>query len=104
MKHLNVGDEVIAVFLGTPEACQVIEVSDKKNKLYKLQMKSGTKLPNVTWFKLLDVKEKKNKPWYILKYIKHIKPKVELEDTINKADLDNKIQEQKNFIHGNIKK
>ena len=62
-------NHVIAIFLGSPEPCEVIEVTDKKNKLYKLRMKSGTILPGVTWFKLLDAKEKKNKPWHILKFV-----------------------------------
>ena len=35
MKHLNIGDHVIAIFLGSPEPCEVIEVTDKKNKLDK---------------------------------------------------------------------
>ena len=67
MKHLKVGDIVIAVFLGTSSECKVIEVTDKKSKLYKLRMKCGTILPGVTWLKLLDAKQKKNKPWHILK-------------------------------------
>ena len=101
MKHLKVGDIVGAVFLGTPEECEVIEITDKQ--LYKLRMKSGTILPSVTWLKLLDAKQKKNKPWHILKYIGHKKPKVIEKDNIQKPDLDKAIQKQKHFIRGNIK-
>jgi len=104
MKHLKVGDIVVAVFLGTPGECEVIEVTDKKQKLYKLRMKSGTILPSVTWFRNLDAKQKKNKPWHILKYVKHIEPKVIEKDSIQKSDLDDQIQKQKNFIRGEIKK
>jgi len=103
MKKLKLGDIVGAVFLGTPEECEVIEITDNKKKLYKLRMKSGTILPNATWFKLLDAKQKKNKPWYIVKYIGHIEIKVIQKDSIQKADLDKEIQKQKNFIRGEIK-
>ena len=104
MKHLQIGDQVIAVFLGSPEPCEVIEVTDKKQKLYKLRMKSGTILPSVTWFKLLDDKQRKSKPWYIVKYTGHTKVKVLEKDSIQKLDLENHIQKQKDFIHGKIKK
>jgi len=103
MKKLKLGDIVGAVFVGTPEECEVIEIIDKKKKLYKLQMKSGTILPGVTWYNLLDEKQKKNKPWYIVKYIGHKEPKVIEKDSIQKADLDKEIQKQKNFIRGEIK-
>ena len=103
MKHLKIGDQVIATFLGSPESCEVIAITDKKNKLYKLRMKSGTILPNVTWFKLLDVKEKKNKPWYIVKYVEHIKPKVIEDDKVKRTDLDQAIDQQRKFIRGEIK-
>jgi len=103
MKHLKVGDIVIAVFLGTPSECEVIEITDKKKKLYKLKMKSGTILPSVTWYKLLDAKQKKNKPWHILKYVEHIKPKVIEDGKINQSDLDQAINEQRKFIRGEIK-
>ena len=102
MKKLKVGDIVGAVFLGTPEECEVIEITDKQ--LYKLRMKSGTILPGVTWFKLLDAKQKKNKPWHILKYIRHKERKVIKKDNIQKPDLDKEIEKQKNFIRGEIKK
>ena len=104
MKRLKLGDIVEAVFLGTPEVCEVIEIIDKQKKLYKLRMKSGTILPGVTWYKLLDAKQKKNKLWYILKYIRHTESKVIEKDNIQKADLDIEIQKQKNFIRGEIKK
>ncbi len=104
MKHLKIGDQVIAVFLGSPGSCEVIEVTDKKKKLYKLRMKSGTILPSVTWFSLLDDKQKKKKPWYILKYVKHIKPKVIEDDKINRSDLDTAVDQQRKFIRGEIKK
>ena len=103
MKHLKIGDIVIAVFLGSPEPCEVIKVTDKKKKLYKLRMKSGTILPSVTWFKLLDAKEKKNKPWHILKYVEHIKPKVIEDDKVKRADLDIALDQQRKFIRGEIK-
>jgi hypothetical protein len=102
MKKLKLGDIVEAVFLGTPEECEVIEITDKQ--LYKLRMKSGTILPGVTWLKLLDAKQKKNKPWHILKYIGHKEPKVIEKDNIQKSDLDKHFQKQKNFIRGEIKK
>jgi len=104
MKKLKLGDIVGAVFLGTPEECEVIEITDNKKKLYKLRMKSGTILPSVTWFKLLDEKQKKNKPWYIVKYIGHKELKVIQKDNIQKADLDKELHKQKNFIRGEIKK
>jgi len=104
MKHLKVGDIVIAVFLGSPEECEVIAITDKKEKLYKLRMKSGTILPGVTWLKNLDAKQKKTKPWHILKYIKHIKPKVLEDNKIKRSDLDQAIDEQRKFIRGEIKK
>mgnify|MGYP000061782661 CR=1 FL=1 len=103
MKHLKVGDIVIAVFLGTPGECEVIQVTDKKNKLYKLRMKSGTILPGVTWLNLLDVKQKKNKPWYIVKYLKHDKSKVIEDNKSNRSDLDQAIVQQRKFIRGEIK-
>jgi len=98
MKHLKVGDIVIAVFLGSPSECEVIEITDKKKKLYKLQMKSGTILPSVTWLKLLD----KPKPWHIVKYVGHTKLKVIKKDTIQKTDLDKAIAKQKKFLRGEI--
>jgi len=103
MKHLKLGNIVSAVFLGTPEECEVIEVTDKKNKLYKLRMKSGTILPGVTWFKLLDIKQKQNKPWYIVKYLGHKELKVIEKDSIQKTDLDKAIAQQKKFLRGDIK-
>lgn len=103
MKHLKLGDVVSAVFLGTPGKCEVIEVTDKKNKLYKLRMKCGTILPGVTWFKNLDTKQKKNKPWYIVKYLGHKELKVIEKDSIQKTDLDKAIAKQKKFLRGDIK-
>ena len=104
MKHLKVGDIVIAVFLGSPEECEVIAITDKKEKLYKLRMKSGTILPGVTWLKNLDAKQKKNKPWHILKYVKHDKSKVIEVDKNTQSDLDQAIEQQRKFIRGEIKK
>lgn len=101
-KKLKVGDIVVAVFLGNPGECEVIEVTDKQ--LYKLRMKSGTILPGVTWYKLLDSKQKKNKPWYIVKYVRHTNSKVPKKDNIQKADLEKVIQKQKDFLDGNIEK
>tara|TARA_R100001443_G_scaffold108421_1_gene118839 strand:+ start:979 stop:1293 length:315 start_codon:yes stop_codon:yes gene_type:complete len=102
MKKLKLGDIVEAVFLGTPGHCEVIEITDKQ--LYKLKMKSGTILPGVTWLKLLDAKQKKNKPWYITKYIGHTKSKVIEKDNIQISDLEKHIKKQTDFIRGNIKK
>jgi len=102
MKKLKIGDIVVAVFLGTPGECEVIEVIDKH--LYKLRMESGTILPGVTWLKNLDVKQRKNKPWHIVKYVRHSKSKVIEKDSIQKADLEKSIQKQKDFLGGNIKK
>tara|TARA_Y100000034_G_scaffold76465_1_gene91882 strand:+ start:357 stop:659 length:303 start_codon:yes stop_codon:yes gene_type:complete len=99
MKKLKLGDIVEAVFLGTPEECEVIEITDSKNKLYKLRMKSGTILPGVTWKKLLV----KDKPWHILKYLRHIKPKVQKDNKIQRPDLDQAIDKQRKFIRGEIK-
>ena len=104
MKHLKVGDIVGAVFLGSSCECEVIEIVDKKKKSYKLRMKSGTILPGVTWLKNLDDKQKKKTPWHIVKYIGHKEPKVIEKDNIQKSDLDEQIQKQKNFIRGEIKK
>ena len=67
-------------------------------------MKSGTILPGVTWYKLLDSKQKKNKPWYIVKYVRHTNSKVPKKDNIQKADLEKAIQKQKDFLDGNIEK
>jgi hypothetical protein len=103
MKHLKVGDKVIAVFLGSADECEVIEITDKKKKLYKLKMKTGTILPGVTWFKLLDDKEKQKKPWHILKYIGHKEPKVMEKENIPKTDLDEAIEQQRKFLRGEIK-
>jgi len=103
MKHLKVGDIVGAIFLGSSCECEVIEITDKKKKLYKLRMKSGTILPGVTWLKNLDDKQKKNKPWHILKYLGHKEPKVMEKDSIQKADLDKAIAKQKKFLRGEIK-
>jgi len=103
MKQLKVGDVVIAVFLGSPEPCEVIAITNKKEKLYKLRMNSGTILPGVTWLKNLDAKQKKTKPWHILKYVKHVKPKVQKDDKIKRSDLDQAIDEQRKFIRGEIK-
>ena len=104
MKHLKIGDIVGAVFLGSACECEVIEIVDKKKKSYKLRMKSGTILPGVTWYKLLDAKQKKNKPWHIVKYIGHTKSKVSEKDNIQKADLEKAMRKQKDFLGGNIKK
>ena len=101
MKKLKLGDIVEAVFLGTPGHCEVIEITDKQ--LYKLKMKSGTILPGVTWLKLLDAKQKKNKPWHILKFVKHTKSKVKEENNIKRSDLDQAIDQQRKFIRGEIK-
>ncbi len=100
MKHLKVGNIVGAVFLGSACECEVIEVMDKKKKLYKLRMKSGTILPGVTWFKNLDAKERKKKPWHIVKYLGHKEPKVIEKDSIQKTDLDKAIAKQKKFLRG----
>ena len=97
MKKLKLGDIVEAVFLGEVSECEVIEITDKQ--LYKLRMKSGTILPSVTWKKLLI----KDKPWHIVKYLKHIKPKVQKDNKINRSDLENAIQKQKHFIRRSIK-
>ncbi len=102
MKHLKIGDIVGAVFLGSSYECEVIEIVDKKKKSYKLQMKSGTILPGVTWFKNLDDKQKKKTPWYIVKYLGHKEPKVIEKDTIQKSDLDKAIAKQKKFLRGEI--
>ena len=103
MKHLKVGDIVIAVFLGTEDRCEVIEIVDKKKKSYKLKMQSGTILPGVTWLKNLDDKQKKKTPWYIVKYIGHTECKVIEKDSIQKSDLDKAIAKQKKFLRGDIK-
>ena len=103
MKHLKVGDVVGAVFLGSSCECEVIEITDKKAKLYKLRMKSGTILPGVTWFKNLDAKEKKKKPWHIVKYLGHKELKVIEKDNIQNSDLDKAIAKQKKFLRGDIK-
>tara|TARA_R110000824_G_scaffold5206_5_gene24172 strand:+ start:1999 stop:2301 length:303 start_codon:yes stop_codon:yes gene_type:complete len=100
MKKLKLGDIVIAVFLGTPEECEVIDITDSKNKVYKLKMKSGTILPGATWEKLLT----KPKPWHIVKYVKHEESKVQKDDKIKQSDLDQAIDEQRKFIRGEIKK
>ena len=102
MKHLKVGNIVGAVFLGSPCECEVIEITDKKKKLYKLRMKSGTILPGVTWLKNLDAKQKKTKPWHILKYVGYKEPKVIEKDNIQKTDLDKAIAKQKKFLRGEI--
>jgi len=102
MKKLKVGDQVDAIFLGCTKNCKVIEITDKQ--LYKLQMTCGTFLPNVTWYKLLDVKQKKNKPWYIVKYTGHTEVKVLEKDSIQRSDLENHIQKQKDFLNGKIEK
>jgi len=107
-KKLKVGDLVRAYFLGTPDRCEVIEVTDKN--LYKLRMSSGTILPGVTWHTLLNVKEKKNKPWYIDAYLGHKQITKSTEDqntSQNTTDVD-KLKEainiQKNFVKGKIDK
>ncbi len=74
MKHLKVGDIVGAIFLGSSCECEVIEITDKKNK-----------------------------PWHILKYLGHKEPKVMEKDSIQKADLDKAIAKQKKFLRGEIK-
>ena len=102
MKKLKVGDQVDAIFLGCTKNCEVVEITDKQ--LYKLQMVCGTFLPNVTWYKLLDEKQKKNKPWYIVKYTGHTKVKVLEKDRIQSSDLENHIQKQKDFLRGNVVK
>jgi len=104
MKHLKLGDIVEAVFLGEVSECEVIEITDKKKKLYKLRMNSGTILPSVTWYKNLDAKQKKNKPWHIVKYLRHTKIKVQKDASINRSDLDQAIDKQRKFIRGEIKK
>ena len=101
MKKLKIGDIVIAVFLGTSSECEVIEILDKH--LYKLRMKCGTILPGVTWLKNLDAKQRKNKPWHLVKYVGHTKSKVIEKDNIQKADLDKAIAKQKKFLRGDIK-
>jgi len=107
-KKLKVGDLVRAYFLGTPDRCEVIEVTDKD--LYKLRMTSGTILPGVTWYSLLNAKEKKNKPWYIDGYLGHKQITKSEEDQITSQnttdlnDLKKAINLQKNFVKGKIAK
>ena len=107
-KKLKVGDIVSACFLGTPERCEVIQVTDKN--LYKLRMSSGTILPGVTWYSLLDAKEKKTKPWYIDAYLEHKQTTKSNEDqntsqnTTDKVELDKAIKKQKKFIKGKARK
>ena len=105
-KKLKVGDLVRAYFLSTPDRCEVIEVTDKY--LYKLRMSSGTILPGVTWYTLLNAKEKKTKPWYIDAYLGHKEVTKLTEDqntsqnTTNSDDLKKAIKDQKNFVNGKI--
>ena len=107
-KKLIVGDIVSAHFLGSPERCEVIEVTDKN--LYKLRMSSGTILPGVTWYSLLNVKERKTKPWYIDGYLGHKQITKSEEDqntsqnTTDLNDLKKAINLQKNFVKGKIAK
>ena len=58
-KKLRIGDQVIAVFLGTPERCEVIDITENG---YKLMTERGIVLPNTNWF---NPDEKKKAPWYI---------------------------------------
>ena len=44
---LEVGDEVVAKFLGAPHNCVVIEIVDRHT--YKLKTPSGTILPSAKW-------------------------------------------------------
>ena len=107
-KKLKVGDLVRAYFLGTPDRCEVIEVTDKD--LYKLRMTSGTILPGVTWYSLLNAKEKKNKPWYIDGYLGHKQitkseeDQITSQNTTDKVELEKAIKNQKDFIRGAVKR
>jgi hypothetical protein len=61
-KKLKLGDKVYIRFLGAKELAEVIEITDSKNHLYKVELIRGTKLPKVTW---LDEKSKEKPFWYI---------------------------------------
>ncbi len=64
---LEVGDEVVAKFLGAPLNCVVIEIVDRHT--YKLKTPSGTILPSCKWEDKTarDRKGKITSPWYIVK-------------------------------------
>ena len=103
-KKLKVNDRVVVQFLGVKHECQVVGI--RPDSRYDLRKKDGIIIPNAPWQK----EAHKKAPWFILAKIAdgesmpilpEISPKSE---EINKSELDAKIEEQKKFIRGKVKK
>jgi len=61
---LKIGNIVKAIFLGSPEICDVVDIVEAN--VYNLRiLASGTILPNAKWKRDKD----KKTPWYIEEYI-----------------------------------
>lgn len=107
-KKLRVGDQVVAFFLGSPEQCEVIAITEPG---YKLMTRKGIILPNANWF---DPNEKKKSPWYIdsmcterISMDTPKNPEVSRPKRVTKkrnTKLEQAIQKQKDFIRGKHKK
>ena len=104
-KKLKLGDTVLASFLSTTSLYSVIEVLDKIT--YKLKcVHSGTILPSVKWKKDMD----KKSVWFIESYVgstkvvKSTEDKITKKHTMDKTELNEAIEKQKNFTKGTINK
>ncbi len=104
-KKLKIGNLVRVNFIGSNYICEVIEVVDKTT--YKARnIDTGVIIPNLRWKAHMD----KKSVWFIQDFIsektavKSTRSIGTRKKTTNKAELDQAIKKQKDFIKGNIKK
>ena len=112
-KKLKIGEQVIAVFLGSKIQCEVVEISPMG---YKLITPKGRYLPNANW---LSSEDKKKVPWHIVSLCTERismdivgKSSVSQRDTVTgsndatelKSAVDKHIIKQKKFLEHKLKK
>jgi len=103
-KKLKINDRVVVQFLGAKYESQVIAI--RPDSHYDLRKTDGTIIPNCAWQK--DAHKKA--PWRIVARIDGgVVTPISSEnptksEEINKTELDAKIEEQKQFIRGKVKK
>jgi hypothetical protein len=106
-KKLKVGDRVICRFLGMKNLGTVTEITSPSQ--YKVKLDKGTILPKSEWYDPTD-KKHAAKPWHIHEYIgctelNEIDVNSDISDnTLDKKELKNAIQKQKDFVRGKAKK
>jgi len=103
-KKLKVNDRVVVQFLGVKHECQVVGI--RPDSRYDLRKKDGIIIPNAPWQNDMQ----KKAPWFIIAKIADgqsmpIEPEIlPNSEEINKSELDEKIEQQKQFVRGRIKK